>query len=122
MTEQCCRRLREIDVDPAAGADGGAGEQRGGDGLERVNPGRHVGDGGADPMRNLVVAEIDRHQAGKSLRDRIRARTLCIRTVLPKTADREVDQTRIVLRQGFVADPEPCRDAGPETFDQDVAG
>jgi len=71
--------------------------------------------------RDLVVADVDRHQAGKSLRNGIRARTLCVRTHLPEAADREVDEARIIARQRFIADPQPGGDAGPEAFDQDIA-
>ncbi len=74
VAEQRGGRLREVDVDPATGADGGAGEQRRGDGLERIDPGGDVGDGVTDPMRHLVVAQVDRDQSGKGLRHRIRAR------------------------------------------------
>jgi hypothetical protein len=38
VAEQCRGRLAQIDVDPAAGADGRAGEQCGGDRLESIPP------------------------------------------------------------------------------------
>ena len=121
VAEQGRRRLAEIDVDPAAGADGRARKQRGRDGLEGVDAGDDVGDRGADPVRGPVVADIDRHQAGKRLRHGIRARPLRVGTALAERADREIDQAGIVARQFLVADPEPRGDAGPKTLDQDVA-
>jgi hypothetical protein len=40
---------------------------------------------------------------------------------LPKAADREIDQARIVTGQILIADHEPGGDAGPEALDEDVA-
>jgi hypothetical protein len=40
---------------------------------------------------------------------------------LPKAADREIDQARIVTGQVLIADPEAGGDAGPEAFDEDIA-
>jgi len=74
VAEQCGRRLAEVDVDPAPGANGCARKQRRRDGLEGVDAGDDVGDRGADPMRRAVIAGIDRNQAGEGLRDRVRSR------------------------------------------------
>jgi hypothetical protein len=72
-------------------------------------------------VRGLVVADVDRHQARKSLRHRIRARALGVRAILPEAADRQVDQARIIAGEILVADPEAGGDAGPKTFDEDIA-
>lgn len=40
---------------------------------------------------------------------------------MPKAADREIDQARIVTGQILIADPEAGGDAGPEAFDEDIA-
>ena len=87
VTKQGRRRLAEVDIDPAPGADGCTREQRRRDSLKGIDAGHDVGDRGADPVRGAVVADIDRHQTGERLCDGIGAGPLRIRTGLPEGAD-----------------------------------
>jgi len=58
VAKQGRRRLREIDVDPAAGANGRPREQCGRNRLEAVDAGDNVGDGGADPCGVLSLPTL----------------------------------------------------------------
>jgi len=121
VAEQRCRRLTEIHINPAAGADGRTRKKRGRNRLKGVNAGHDVGDCRADPVGSLVVADIDRHQAGERLRNGIRAGALRVRTALSECTHREIDQAGIIARQFLISDPQTGSDARPEPLDQDVA-
>jgi hypothetical protein len=122
VAQQRGRRLHQIDVDPPAFADGGAGEQRRRDRLKPVQSGADVRQGRADPVRDAVRADIHRNETGKRLGDRVGTGALGVRAVLSEAADRQIDQSRVFAAQDVVAQAEPVHDSGAKSFDEDVGG
>ena len=93
--------------------------QNGGGGVHR---GHQVNDGDADFLRGLLGLASDAHQSAHRLNQRIVARTVFVRAVLPKTGDGAVNDARVEQANRGVVQTILRQSADFVVFDHNVCG
>ncbi len=89
--------------------------------LRRVHPGHHVDRGDAKFQRRLGRFTVERHQARFALDHQVVAGPRGFRAGAVVPGDRAVDQARLLVLQGVVAQAQPLDVAELEVLDHDVA-
>ena len=113
-------RFEQRGLHPLALAGDLAFKQCGQDAHRAEVPGTQIGQRNADPHRAVFGLAGHAHQAAHPLGNRIEARPVGVRAVLPKARNAGVDEARVDRAQLVGADAEPVLDVGAVVLDEHV--
>ena len=90
------------------------------DGGVGVGAGEVVGEGDAVLDGVAALLAVDADHAGEGLAQQVEAGALGVGAGLAEGADGAVDELRVELLHGLIAEAQPVHDAGAEALDEDV--
>ena len=112
--------VQHADLDLLALARAGAREKREGHAVSRRHAGDEIGDGVAHLDGGAVGEAGEIHDARLALHDEIVAGARGLGAALAEARDGAVDQARVQLAKGVVAEAQPRHGAGPEVLQHHV--
>ena len=114
------RGLQQADLDATSLGLVATCIERGRQRLEGVQRGRHVDRHEGHAVGNAVLALVVDHQAGEGLQHRVHRRPSRQRPGLAEAGHRQIENARLALRYGLVAETEPVEHAGTVALQQHV--